>query len=90
MAFVLAFATGKNLLHHFRVKLFFRVEMVVEAAAGKPCLGHDLVDRDAVEAVPVEEPPRALHDAPARPFLVLGCVRHRLLLPRCRLTQFPE
>src|SRR5918995_5918016 len=76
VARALAFAAGQNLLHHFRVKLFLRAEMIVEAAAREPRIGHDLVDRNTVESVPVEEAPRGVDDLLPRSLLMFFGVWH--------------
>ena len=47
---------------------------------------HHVVDRDRLEAVPVEEHPRAVDDAGAGLVLVLACVRH--VSPGCSFGKY--
>jgi hypothetical protein len=68
-------AAGKNLLHDFGIKVSLGVEVIVEAAAGEPGIGHDLVDGDAGQAVAVEQAPRAPDNPLPGPRLVFVRVR---------------
>jgi hypothetical protein len=59
-----------------RVKLALCVEVVVEAAARQPGVGHDVVDRYALETVAVEERFGPSNDVSFGLLAVLGAVRH--------------
>src|SRR5262249_10108716 len=41
--------------HGFRIELGLRLEVAIETAVRKTSIGHDLIDRYTLEAVPIEE-----------------------------------
>lgn len=57
-------------------QLLLALEVVVETATRQLRLFHDHVDRDAVEAVTIEENACALDNLGARAFLVSGAIGH--------------
>jgi hypothetical protein len=58
----LPFRVSEEAAQHFRIQIALALEIAIESAMGETCAGHDLVDRDILEAVPVEQAARAVDD----------------------------
>src|SRR5262249_13752952 len=54
---------GQGKRNCFGVKVTFGVEIVVKGATGEASMGHEIINRDTVETVSVEERTRAANDA---------------------------
>src|SRR5579872_473531 len=56
------FRVRKEAAQDLDVQIALALEITVKAAVRQPGSGHNLVERNAVKSVAVEEPPRALHN----------------------------
>jgi len=85
-------AAAGELQQGLAVKLFLGGKVPIKATARQACFGHDRVDGDIGEPLPVEQLPCALQDSRAGFLLVLRLIRHRRsFFPRssmCRKKMF--
>src|SRR5437868_15387800 len=75
---VLPFRIGEEASQHFGVEVALAFEIAVETAVGETCAGHDLLNRNILEAVAIEKLSRALNDVFSHFCAVAGWVGHWL------------
>jgi hypothetical protein len=51
---VVPFWVGEEAFQHLRVQIAFAREVSIKAAMGEACVGHDLLNRDAIKSESVE------------------------------------
>jgi hypothetical protein len=76
----LPFRVGEEASQHFGVQITLAFEIAVETAVGQTGAGHDLLNRNILEAMAIEKLPRALNDVFSYFCAVAGWVGHLALL----------